>query len=139
MWPSQPLLSSDIYAAGPSHTGPHTRFLEADRGYLRAEAIGRAYGMSMSVTLLFHVAHEPATGITVEDVATLSHKLWEMHKDPILALDASALTIMTIHYNLSMGTIASFLPSRPDLRPLLDSMIQFKTMYVSFSESSMSC
>jgi acyl-CoA oxidase len=66
--------------------------------------------------------------MTVEDVASCSTKFWDMHKDPALALDASALTIMTIHYNLCMGTISTFLPQRPDLRPLLKSLSEFKTL-----------
>ncbi|EIN05643.1 acyl-CoA oxidase [Punctularia strigosozonata HHB-11173 SS5] len=111
MWPSQSLLSSDLYnKAGPSTPPTPDARHQAERGYLRAEAIGRAYGM------------------TIEDVATCSNKFWDMHKDPVLALDASALTIMTIHYNLCMGTISSFLPQRPDLRPLLKSLSEFKTL-----------
>lgn len=40
-------------------------------------------------------------------------------------LDSGAWTILTIHWNLCMGTISSFLPERPDLLPLLKALERF--------------
>ncbi|KFA63324.1 hypothetical protein S40285_01805 [Stachybotrys chlorohalonatus IBT 40285] len=40
--------------------------------------------------------------------------------------DSAALTILTIHWNLCIGTIAPFAKTRPDLRPLLDDLQQFR-------------
>ncbi|KAF2647193.1 hypothetical protein K491DRAFT_556807, partial [Lophiostoma macrostomum CBS 122681] len=39
--------------------------------------------------------------------------------------DSGAWTILTIHWNLCMGTISSFLPERPDLLPLLQALERF--------------
>jgi alkylation response protein AidB-like acyl-CoA dehydrogenase len=44
-----------------------------------------------------------------------------------LTPDSGAWTILTIHWNLCMGTISSFLSERPDLVPLLQSLECFDT------------
>jgi hypothetical protein len=46
---------------------------------------------------------------------------------PAFTLDSGAWTIQTIHWNICMGTISSFLPKRSDLLPLLQALKQFIT------------
>ncbi|KAJ7226933.1 acyl-CoA dehydrogenase NM domain-like protein [Mycena pura] len=46
--------------------------------------------------------------LTVDDVLNVSAKYWEFHTDPIHGLDGAAATLLTIHYNLCVGTIAMF-------------------------------
>jgi acyl-CoA oxidase len=47
------------------------------------------------------------------------------HLLPALTPDTGAWTILTIHWNLCMGTISSFLDERPDLLPLLEALERF--------------
>ncbi len=49
------------------------------------------------------------------------------HYVPAFTLDSGAWTILTIHWNLCMGTISSFLSERPDLLPLLQALERFDT------------
>lgn len=44
---------------------------------------------------------------------------------PAFTPDSGAWTILTIHWNLCMGTISSFLSERPDLLPLLQALERF--------------
>jgi alkylation response protein AidB-like acyl-CoA dehydrogenase len=46
---------------------------------------------------------------------------------PAFTPDSGAWTILTIHWNLCMGTISQYLPERPDLLPLLQSLERFDT------------
>lgn len=64
--------------------------------------------------------------LTVEDISTTAEKFWNLHTDPILTLDGSAGTLVTIHINLFAGTVAKYADSRPDLQALLRDALQFK-------------
>lgn len=48
-----------------------------------------------------------------------------MHLDPILPLDLGCFTIIAAHVNLTIGTIARCLSERPDLRSLVESLLNF--------------
>ncbi|CAI6101269.1 unnamed protein product [Clonostachys chloroleuca] len=65
-------------------------------------------------------------GMTIEDVRLLKPKFWDFHRHAF-SLDSGAWTILTIHWNLCMGTISQYLPERPDLLPLLQSLERFDT------------
>ncbi|KAJ7695757.1 acyl-CoA dehydrogenase/oxidase [Mycena rosella] len=55
------------------------------------------------------MADQPfSSDLTADDVLNVSPKYWEFHTDPIQAMDGSAGTLLTIHYNLCVGTIAMF-------------------------------
>ncbi|KAF9057220.1 acyl-CoA dehydrogenase/oxidase [Panaeolus papilionaceus] len=41
-------------------------------------------------------------------------------------MDGSVGTLLTIHYNLCLGTIAKYLPTRPDLQPIVDKLVSFE-------------
>ncbi|KAJ7192808.1 acyl-CoA dehydrogenase NM domain-like protein [Mycena pura] len=47
-------------------------------------------------------------GLNANDVLTASPKYWEYLRDPIQVLDGAAATLLTIHFNLCIGTIATF-------------------------------
>ncbi|KAI1741688.1 hypothetical protein F4680DRAFT_57976 [Xylaria scruposa] len=66
-----------------------------------------------------------AVGMTIEDIRSLKPKFWDFHRHAF-TLDSGAWTILTIHWNLCMGTISSFLPERSDLLPLLQALEQFE-------------
>ncbi|KFY02044.1 hypothetical protein V490_00659 [Pseudogymnoascus sp. VKM F-3557] len=61
---------------------------------------------------------------SVEDILHLSNRFFEAHRAAWGARDSAAYVILTIHWNLCIGTIASY--CREDLRPLLDDLQNFK-------------
>ncbi|KAI0896099.1 hypothetical protein F4806DRAFT_502441 [Annulohypoxylon nitens] len=67
-----------------------------------------------------------AVGMTIEDIRSLKPKFWDFHRHAFTP-DSGAWTILTIHWNLCMGTISSFLSERPDLLPLLQALERFDT------------
>ncbi|KAI0790861.1 acyl-CoA dehydrogenase NM domain-like protein [Abortiporus biennis] len=67
-------------------------------------------------------------GLTLHDIVTLSPKFWQLHQDPMVAVDASAFTIIVIQYNLAAGTISTFAKDRPDLLPLIDDLLQWRKL-----------
>ncbi|KAJ7611300.1 acyl-CoA dehydrogenase NM domain-like protein [Roridomyces roridus] len=65
--------------------------------YERAKAISRLYDLDMN------------------DVLTVSPKYWAFQRDPIHAMDGAAGTLLTIHYNLCLGTISMFPEGKAEL------------------------
>ena len=63
--------------------------------------------------------------MTIDDVLHLRPRFWNFHRDLIGSRDSAAYTILTIHWNLCIGTIARFLESRPDLSKLLADLEAF--------------
>ncbi|KAL4995026.1 acyl-CoA dehydrogenase NM domain-like protein [Aspergillus recurvatus] len=99
-----PLLQLDLFKAPTDHP---TLEKQVTRGYHRARTIARSYGL------------------TVEDVLHLTPKFWRMHSDPICAFDFSAHTLLTIQCNLAAGTLAPFLKNRPDLKEVMERILNF--------------
>ncbi|KAJ9218775.1 hypothetical protein DTO027B5_8754 [Paecilomyces variotii] len=102
--PTLSLLSQDLFKPYSHQSAPAESVAVS---YLRAQAIGRAYGL------------------TVQDVLHLTPKFWQMHTDMAMGMDAAALTLVTIQYNLAAGTIAPYMKKRPDLVQLMDNILQF--------------
>jgi len=50
-------------------------------------------------------------------------------------MDGSVGTLLTIHYNLTIGTLAMFARGRPDVQSALQRMLTFQTSSVSDSLS----
>ncbi|KAF8584814.1 acyl-CoA dehydrogenase NM domain-like protein [Ramaria rubella] len=75
--------------------------------YARAKAIATSYGL------------------TWRDCVDLTPKFWELHMDNIMGLDMAAFTLLTIQYNLALGTLGRFAEDRPDLHPLLEKVARF--------------
>ena len=68
--------------------------------------------------------------LTAEDILNVSPRYWEFHTDPILIMDGSVGTLLTIHYNLTVGTLAMFAQGRPDVQSSLQRMLTFQTSCV---------
>ncbi|KAJ7751750.1 acyl-CoA dehydrogenase NM domain-like protein [Mycena maculata] len=100
-----PLAKSQLFALQPEDLPVAQRI---DTSYLRAQAIARAYKL------------------TAEDVMTLSPKFWAMHTDNIAAVDIAPMALLTIQYNLAAGTIAPWAVKRPELRPILQKILDFE-------------
>ncbi|TQV95615.1 hypothetical protein V2A60_000799 [Cordyceps javanica] len=67
-------------------------------------------------------------GMTVQDIVTLSPKFWDYHRNFIGTADSAVVTILTIHWNLCIGTIASYAAGRPDLEPVLNELQNFEAV-----------
>ncbi|EGN94430.1 hypothetical protein SERLA73DRAFT_125935 [Serpula lacrymans var. lacrymans S7.3] len=51
-----------------------------------------------------------------------------MIMDPIMSLDTAMFTILAAHVGLTIGTLSRHLHARPDLKPLLNSLLRFDTV-----------
>ncbi|KAJ0413496.1 hypothetical protein BJY00DRAFT_296816 [Aspergillus carlsbadensis] len=67
-----------------------------------------------------------AFNLTVEDVSYLTPAFWKIHTDPIAAVDGGAFTLVSIQYNLFVGTVAPFAATRPELHSLLLRAMKFE-------------
>jgi len=67
-------------------------------------------------------------GLTVEGILHVSPKYLEFHTDPILLIDGSVPILLTIHYNLFIGTLAMLAPARPNVQAVLDKALRFETL-----------
>lgn len=123
MWPTESLLNTALWQT------PHSSSLKTGEiSYLRAESISKAYGECIIAFIIIRPCLNRCTGLGLKDIATLSPKLWEVHRDPIVCIDGSALTLLTIQYNLCLGTISKYLPRRKDLLPLAQRLADYTTM-----------
>ena len=62
----------------------------------------------------------------MDDVLTLSPKFWELHQDPLMALDGAAMTLVTIQVNLTAGTIARQAVHRAEFVPLVEDLLAYR-------------
>lgn len=63
--------------------------------------------------------------MTANDVISLTPKFWHYHQDLIQAASYTPFVLTTIQFNLVAGTIGQYLPARPDLQELMDSILAF--------------
>ncbi|TFK50231.1 acyl-CoA dehydrogenase NM domain-like protein [Heliocybe sulcata] len=82
------------------------------------ERVRLSYARAKAIVNAYH--------LTAEDVLTLSSKYWEFHSDPVLMMDGSVATLLTIHYNLCCGTLAMFASGRPEIRGLLEDLLSYR-------------
>ncbi|KAF5025512.1 hypothetical protein F66182_2417 [Fusarium sp. NRRL 66182] len=64
--------------------------------------------------------------LTVEDIRNLTPKFWELHRDLISTRDMTAWIIVSVHFNLCIGTLSIFSQNRPDLSRLIDKLLRFE-------------
>jgi acyl-CoA oxidase len=65
------------------------------------------------------------SALTPQDVIFLTPKFWQMHQDQIVLCDGGTTTLLTIHYNLAVGTLAPYALQRPELMPPLSKIMSF--------------
>ncbi|KAJ6606006.1 acyl-CoA dehydrogenase NM domain-like protein [Mycena vulgaris] len=85
-------------------------------------------GIEERVQLSIAKAKKIATAyrFTLDDIASLSSKFWDFHRDPIVSDDGAATNLLVIQFNLVVGTILDTVGQRPDLIPLLHDLIEYK-------------
>ncbi|GAW08850.1 acyl- dehydrogenase NM domain-like protein [Lentinula edodes] len=107
VFPSKALLQLPLFQDDGS-TEQYSTKQQIERSYARATLVARAYEF------------------TLDDVLQMNGKLWDLHADPISSIDAATTTILTIHYNLALGTLGPILATRPDLAPLIQKLLKFE-------------
>ena len=124
------LLNTSTFTT-PTHA--LTRAEKTKLAYERAKETVRAYRtypLRVIVGAFVNNRLFTLVGLTIDDVLTLSPKFWEIHQDPIMALDGGAMTLITIQVNLTSGTIARQAVHRPELIPLVDDLLNYRKQYV---------
>ncbi|KAF4456616.1 Acyl-CoA dehydrogenase/oxidase [Fusarium austroafricanum] len=66
--------------------------------------------------------------MTVQDIMGPSPKFWDYHLKYITTADSAVTTILTIHWNLCMGTIASFPNGHHSLASVLSELERFESV-----------
>lgn len=93
--------------------------------YQKAAAINQHYGMR-SVPASEEVVLNSNPGLTANDILHHKTKFWDMHKDGIILRDIGAHVMLSIQYNLVVGTLAQYCSGRPDVQDLLQKVLGFE-------------
>ncbi|KAF7314963.1 Acyl-CoA dehydrogenase NM domain-like protein [Mycena indigotica] len=99
------LLDSPLYKVGEHSLKPEERVQITVR---KAQKLAEAYGLSL------------------EDISSLSPKFWAFHTDPIVCDNPATIVMMSIQYNLVLGTILEHVGQRADLRSLLADLLAYR-------------
>ncbi|RBR26100.1 uncharacterized protein FIESC28_01128 [Fusarium coffeatum] len=67
-------------------------------------------------------------GMTVEDILGPSPKFWGFHLNYMVTADTAVYVILTIHWNLCIGTIASYPDAHPTVKSILQELQEFKSV-----------
>ncbi|EKM53857.1 uncharacterized protein PHACADRAFT_145387 [Phanerochaete carnosa HHB-10118-sp] len=108
-----------------SHTPEHALHLLSTPAFTTST---HALTRTEKVKLAYERAKETvrAYGLSIDDVLTLSPKFWQLHQDPLIAMDGGATTLITIQINLVSGTIARHSVHRPELVSLVDDLLSYR-------------
>ncbi|KIJ43421.1 hypothetical protein M422DRAFT_170001 [Sphaerobolus stellatus SS14] len=83
----------------------------------------------VSISYSYHsLIEQLEAGMNIGDVLKPTPALWILHIDPILLRDGVATTLLTIQYNLFLGTLAKFIRQTEDLSQLTEDLLTFKTL-----------
>ncbi|VDB99855.1 unnamed protein product [Peniophora sp. CBMAI 1063] len=99
------LLSSPPFVVGSHLPAPAPR---SNIAYDRAKAIALA------------------SGLDLDDICSLKPKFWELHLHPVLQRDGAAMTLLTIQYNLVIGTIGRYAQRQPYLLSLMKDLLKYR-------------
>ena len=116
------LAQSDLFRLPHRSTSLRER---TELTYKRARAIAKLYGRCLSSFLAIVDNSDALAALTAYDCHFLTDKFWAMHLDNIAGLDLAAFTLLTIQYNLVIGTLAPHASKRPELRPVLQQLLDF--------------
>ncbi|KIK58697.1 hypothetical protein GYMLUDRAFT_74764 [Collybiopsis luxurians FD-317 M1] len=65
--------------------------------------------------------------LSAHDIHTTLQKFWDLHQDPITCIGGAATTLLTIQYNLVIGTLTRINPAgHPDIHQLIEDLLSFK-------------
>nr|GAT43740.1 acyl-CoA dehydrogenase NM domain-like protein [Mycena chlorophos] len=96
------LFQQPVHGLGPNERMPVT--------VAKAQKVAEAYGMSL------------------DDIATLSSKFWEMHAAPFVCENPATIVLLSIQYNLVLGTILDHVgrTKKDELSGLLEDLLKYR-------------
>ncbi|KAJ5930541.1 acyl-CoA oxidase [Penicillium verhagenii] len=74
--------------------------------YQRARALARAYNL------------------TLKDVVEMTPAFWKLHMDMLTAMDGGAINLVSVQYNLFVGTVAPFAATHPELPSIIEKALR---------------
>ncbi|RAH67624.1 acyl-CoA dehydrogenase NM domain-like protein [Aspergillus aculeatinus CBS 121060] len=75
--------------------------------YQRARALAHAYNL------------------TLDDVVNTTPRFWKLHIDLLTAMDGGAINLVSVQYNLFVGTVAPFAATQPELAWVIHQAMKF--------------
>ena len=118
--PTAPLTTKPLFRKRPNVTREEAFKLS----YERVRALGQHYGLPFS-----HPNEDAvlriSEGFNIDDILELTPRFWDMHKDGIMLNDIGAHAMLSIQYNLVVGTIAPYTHQHPDIDILLQKLMDF--------------
>ncbi|KAJ4249145.1 hypothetical protein NW762_012480 [Fusarium torreyae] len=94
----------------------------------------QAYGDDEYASQKMRIAYARAKSLakqvnmTMEDIMGPSQKFWDFHLDYMITADTAVSVILTIHWNLCMGTIAAYPDAHPTVKAILEELQQFRSV-----------
>lgn len=67
-------------------------------------------------------------GLTAHDIADMTPKFWAAHADPVQFCDTSAMTNVTVQYNVVIGTLLDMGKDRVDLEQLIADLLAYRIL-----------
>ncbi|KAF7298324.1 Acyl-CoA dehydrogenase NM domain-like protein [Mycena kentingensis (nom. inval.)] len=64
--------------------------------------------------------------LSLADIELLSTKFWDFHRHPVVCADGGATTLLSIQFNLVIGTILDCVGHRPDLDHLFEDLLAYR-------------
>jgi hypothetical protein len=77
------------------------------------------------------------TGLSLQDVVEMTPAFWKLHMDMLTAMDGSAINLISVGYNLFVGTVAPFLPTHPELGPIIQQALNVDVSSVAIYLNSL--
>lgn len=65
------------------------------------------------------------TDLTLDDVVNTTPRFWKLHIDLLTAMDGGAINLVSVQYNLFVGTVAPFAATQPELAWVIHQAMKF--------------
>ncbi|KAL4860475.1 hypothetical protein BDV12DRAFT_181536 [Aspergillus spectabilis] len=65
-----------------------------------------------------------AHNLTLKDVVEMTPAFWKLHMDMLTAMDGGAINLVSVQYNLFVGTVAPFAASHPELPSIIEKALR---------------
>ncbi|KAL3455348.1 acyl-CoA dehydrogenase NM domain-like protein [Aspergillus heterothallicus] len=65
-----------------------------------------------------------AHNLTLEDVVDMTPAFWKLHMDMLTAMDGGAINLVSVQYNLFVGTVAPFVDTHPELPAIIQKALR---------------
>ena len=62
--------------------------------------------------------------LTLKDVVEMTPAFWKLHMDMLTAMDGGAINLVSVQYNLFVGTVAPFAASHPELPSIIEKALR---------------